>query len=129
MDRNQNILGSTCRNSTSKGITAIKASYPTSSQIYSCQTPFTMGLKKIKTPIENAKDKPTSLRLAINAKCFDCIGCGFDPKPAEAIRSCEIEDCSLWLVRPYRNKKARKDSTPARAFNLSLQQNHEVEPL
>lgn len=72
-----------------------------------CKTPYSMGLTKIKTPIEKAQENPKSLRLAINAKCYDCMGCGFDGHPANEIRLCEISDCPLWLVRPYQNKKAK----------------------
>lgn len=32
-------------------------------------------------PIEKAKANPTSLRMAINAKCWDCVGAGCDPAP------------------------------------------------
>ncbi|TDR23898.1 hypothetical protein [Marinicella litoralis] len=69
------------------------------------ETPYTKGFSTKKTPIEKALEKPTSLRLAINAKCFDCIGCGFDPKPTDAIRNCEINGCPLWPVRPYQTVK------------------------
>ncbi len=110
-------------------ITGHKVGYPTGSGIYSCKTPFTTGFKKNKTPIEKAQDKPTSLRLAINAKCYDCIGCGFDPKPTDAIRNCGIVDCPLWTVRAYQNKKPTTTLASGAGFNLSLQQNHEVKPL
>ena len=52
-------------------------------------------------PIEKARRNPKSLRLAINGKCFDCVGAGHDPNPRGAIRECAILDCSLWPVRPY----------------------------
>src|SRR5690554_1398349 len=87
-------------------LTRFKPTYPTGKESYSYQTPYTLGLKKTKTPIEKAQDKPTSLRLAINAKCFDCVGCGFDPKPHNEIRNCQITDCPLWNLRPYQNKKS-----------------------
>jgi len=49
------------------------------------------------TPMEKHKRKPLSLRLAINAKCWDCC-CG----QREEIRLCAFKDCSLWLIRPYK---------------------------
>lgn len=52
-------------------------------------------------PIEKARRNPKSLRLAVNAKCWDCIGAGHDPNPRGAIRECTILDCSLYPVRPY----------------------------
>ncbi len=54
-------------------------------------------------PIEKARRNPASLRLAINGKCWDCIGAGNDPNPRGAIRDCEIPDCTLWPVRPYQS--------------------------
>lgn len=54
-------------------------------------------------PIEKARRHPTSLRLAINGKCWDCIGAGADPNPRHAIRDCTIRDCTLWPVRPYQS--------------------------
>ena len=55
-------------------------------------------------PIEKAMRYPQSLRFAINGKCWDCIGAGHDPNPRGAIRDCEIDDCTLWPVRPYQRK-------------------------
>lgn len=52
-------------------------------------------------PIAKARANPRSLRLAINGKCWDCIGRGADPNPRGAIRDCRIKDCTLWPVRPY----------------------------
>lgn len=54
-------------------------------------------------PIAKARANPRSLRLAINGKCWDCIGAGADSNPRGAIRDCTIRDCTLWPVRPYRN--------------------------
>ncbi len=48
------------------------------------------------TPAEKARANPKSLRLAINAKCYDCT---CDDKAA--VKHCEITDCSLWPVRPW----------------------------
>ena len=50
-------------------------------------------------PTEKALKNPTSLRFAINAKCFDCV-CGQKLE----IKHCEMTDCSLWPVRPYQDK-------------------------
>lgn len=54
-------------------------------------------------PIAKAKANPQSLRLAINGKCWDCIGAGADPNPRRLIRDCEVTDCALWPVRPYQS--------------------------
>ena len=56
-------------------------------------------------PIQKAKANPTSLRMAINAKCWDCVGAGCDPAPRRAIGQCPSTDCPLWNVRPYQKTK------------------------
>lgn len=55
-------------------------------------------------PIEAARRDPSSLRRAINGKCWDCIGAGNDPNPRRAIRDCGIVACTLHPVRPYQRK-------------------------
>ncbi len=127
MIKNQNFPCLTCRGGTPTGITGHKVGYPTGSKRQFCQTPYSMGLHKNKTPIEKALDKPTSLRLAINAKCYDCVGCGFDPNPSDEIRNCGIVACPLWALRPYQNKKARPDGNQD-ALNV-FSNHHEVKPL
>ncbi len=52
-------------------------------------------------PIQKAAQNPKSLRLAINAKCYDCQGRNHDPGVIDRIRTCEIPACSLYPVRPY----------------------------
>lgn len=51
-------------------------------------------------PIQRAKLKPNSLRLAVNAKCFDCCN-----EQRVEIKKCTIRECSLWAVRPYQNEQ------------------------
>jgi len=58
-------------------------------------------------PLERAKRNPTSLRHAINAKCWDCIGGDADPSPRWCIGNCEIPACPLWNVRPYQTYRGR----------------------
>lgn len=55
----------------------------------------------IKNPIEKALENPKSLRLAINAKCYDCEGRDADPKVKWRIGNCQCHDCPLYPVRPY----------------------------
>lgn len=52
-------------------------------------------------PIEKAARNPNSLRLAVNAKCWDCQGGMSDPGIRERIGKCQVERCSLHPVRPY----------------------------
>lgn len=52
-------------------------------------------------PVEIARANPTSLRAAINGKCWECQGGDADPGPRRRIRECEIPSCPLYPVRPY----------------------------
>lgn len=56
-------------------------------------------------PIAKARARPTSLRFAINGKCWWCVGEGFDPNPRKAIRECGIRACTLWPVRPFQKTR------------------------
>ena len=49
-------------------------------------------------PIERSNANPTSLRLAINAMCYMCLGNG----SAQEIKNCSDYKCPLHKVRPYR---------------------------
>lgn len=55
-------------------------------------------------PIEKARNKPNSLRLAVNAMCFDCQGRDHDPKVKWRIGNCECKECPLYPVRPYQKQ-------------------------
>jgi hypothetical protein len=52
-------------------------------------------------PLKAAEANPGSLRKAVNAKCWDCVGAGQDPNPRGAIRDCGVTACPLFAVRPY----------------------------
>jgi hypothetical protein len=52
-------------------------------------------------PLTKARANPTSLRLAINAKCYDCGGQDADPGWHDRIRHCAVPGCSLYPVRPF----------------------------
>ncbi len=56
-------------------------------------------------PIQKALRDPTSLRAAINAKCWDCVGAGADKNPRGLIRDCGVARCSLYPVRPFQETK------------------------
>lgn len=65
------------------------------------------GLSTRLDPIEKARRNPKSLRLAINAKCFDCEGGNADPCVQWRIGNCDIERCPLHPVRPYQHMEGR----------------------
>ena len=53
-------------------------------------------------PIEKARRNPKSMRLAINATCWRCMGSGGDPNTRGAIRDCTSgKTCPLYPLRPY----------------------------
>lgn len=65
-------------------------------------------------PIERAKRNPRSLRLAVNAKCYDCQGRDADPGVKRRIGRCEISNCSLYPVRPYQKTVRQVSENGAR---------------
>ena len=65
------------------------------------------GLPAYRTPIEVARDKPTSKRNAIYAKCYECQGGGADPGWQWAIGNCEITECPLHSHRSYQRKEGQ----------------------
>ena len=54
----------------------------------------------ILNPVEKLALKPTSLRLSINAACWDC--CCFQKLE---VTLCTATSCPLWNVRPWQRKK------------------------
>ena len=61
------------------------------------------------TPIERSKQNPKSLRLAINAKCYDCI---YDPYSGIGnwrmqVSSCTSVNCPLYPIRPLTKPRTR----------------------
>lgn len=57
-------------------------------------------------PLEKARRNPSSLRLAINAKCFSCQGEDGDPGVRIRIRECAVAKCPLNPVRPYQRDES-----------------------
>ena len=61
---------------------------------------------------EQLEDAPndwdrSSRRLAINKRCWQCVGDRTDPAPARNIRDCAARDCPLFRVRPHQHLKGR----------------------
>lgn len=72
-----------------------------------------LGIKPVKLdPREKAKRRPTSLRLAVTAKCWDCVNGAVDPLPRARIRDCPCPTCPLHPVRPFQNVKSGKPGAP-----------------
>ena len=63
------------------------------------------GIKVVvKNPSEKLATNPKSMRLSINAMCWDCQGAGLDPGTKQAIGDCTFKDCGLYQVRPYQKR-------------------------
>ncbi len=60
-----------------------------------------LGLPSTKNPIERLSEKPDSLRCAITAKCYECVGMDGDSNYRNTIRTCTSYNCPLYAVRPY----------------------------
>lgn len=58
-----------------------------------------------RTPVEAAQAKPTSLKLAIKAFCWQCVGSGGDPGAKFRVRDCTAPSCSLFPHRPWQAAK------------------------
>lgn len=58
---------------------------------------------RIKNPLEKLADNPTSLRLAINAKCYQCEGEDADQNVRWRIGNCVVPKCGLFAVRPHQH--------------------------
>ena len=67
------------------------------------------GVKLYLDPLEKARRDPKSMRKAITAKCWDCVGAGADPSPRQEIGRCAVVTCPLWPVRPWQKYS---ESTP-----------------
>lgn len=70
-------------------------------------------------PRERWEKKPTSLRVSVNAKCYECCG---EEGYIRRIRYCQIFDCPLWYVRPYSKGISKEECTdyneaPPNMFN------------
>lgn len=62
-------------------------------------------------PAEKAAQNPASLRLAVNAKCFDCVGgANADNGYRRCIRECPSTKCALYQLRPYKRDDAQEDA-------------------
>lgn len=62
-------------------------------------------------PISKSKSHPLSLRLAINAHCYKCMGGSEEDlktkiSVVQDIRECDSEVCDLQPVRPFINPKS-----------------------
>lgn len=60
-----------------------------------------------RNPLEKSRAQPNSLRLAVSAKCYECVGGYQDPGFRAKIRNCGVFGCALHFARPYRDKNEK----------------------
>lgn len=54
-------------------------------------------------PMQKAQKTSNSLRNAINAACYDCVGGSHTQAWREEVRNCPVgQKCALWNVRQYK---------------------------
>ena len=58
-------------------------------------------------PLAKLVGNPKSLRLAVNAICYQCMGGGADPGWQWSVGNCTSGNCGLYAVRPYQAWKGR----------------------
>lgn len=59
-----------------------------------------------RNPVEQAQDKPNSLKAAIKAHCWICVGADSDPGAKFRVRDCAVgAKCPLFPHRPWQNVK------------------------
>ncbi len=59
-----------------------------------------------RNPVEQAQDKPGSLKAAIKAFCWTCEGADADPGTKFRVRDCKVgPKCALYPHRPWQNVK------------------------
>jgi hypothetical protein len=62
------------------------------------------GLSAHRTPMEKHEEDRTSRKKAIDAYCYECMGCDLDPGNKWKIGNCKSPDvCPLWHVRPHQH--------------------------
>jgi hypothetical protein len=55
----------------------------------------------ILTPTEKARADPRSMRKAITAFCFECMGGTGMPSVRQEVANCTAPQCSLYPLRPW----------------------------
>jgi hypothetical protein len=69
----------------------------------------TLGLLKVSTPIQKARANPNSLRKAITAFCFECVGGDGEPGARNHVRDCTAKGCPLFRVRPWQKQQIERN--------------------
>ena len=57
------------------------------------------------SPLDRAKADPLSLRKAITAFCYRCMGGDGEPGVRDHVRNCTAPSCPLFKVRPWQDSE------------------------
>jgi hypothetical protein len=58
-----------------------------------------------RNPVEQAEANPNSLKAAVKAFCWTCVGADADPGAKFRVRDCSVTKCSLHAHRPWQAVK------------------------
>jgi len=58
-----------------------------------------------RNPVEQAQANPKSLKAAIKANCWNCVGADADPGAKFRVRDCTVTRCALHAHRPWQDVK------------------------
>lgn len=58
-----------------------------------------------RNPVEQAQANPKSLKAAIKANCWLCVGADADPGAKFRVRDCTVTRCALHSHRPWQDVK------------------------
>jgi hypothetical protein len=64
-----------------------------------------------RNPAEQAQANPNSLKAAIRAFCWTCVGADADPGAKFRVRDCTVASCSLHPHRPWQAVKGGELAT------------------
>ncbi len=64
------------------------------------------GMLKVVSPTQRALAAPKSLRKAVTAFCFECVGGDGEPGARNQVRNCTAHRCPLFGVRPWQRGRA-----------------------
>lgn len=65
-----------------------------------------LGLLKPTSPLNKALADPKSLRKAVTAFCYECVGGDGEPGARIHVRNCTTRNCPLFRVRPWQKSGA-----------------------
>ena len=59
------------------------------------------GLLRRLSPVEKARADPRSLRKAVTAFCYECVGGDDEPGARKEVTNCTAKGCHLYPIRPW----------------------------